>query len=132
MKTNARTACFVLGAAILVHSAPALAQESRGADAAQEAKAPGSDLRIESYLGGIAGPDEHGTMLGGAAIGLQSRCRIGLFEFGGFGELGQMVIDYTYLGVGATAGIAWRTPMGLRLSASGVFGVHGYSGVGLS
>ncbi|MDI1447054.1 hypothetical protein [Polyangium sp. 6x1] len=125
MKSRISKKCFGVSVAILIClcAAPAAAQDSMGEDAAKAGDVPPSDLQLGGYAGLFA-PDKEGTVLG-----LHARYRLGWFEFGGFGELGSEFIS-KYAGLGATAGLAWRTPFGLRLAASGAFGLHAYRKVG--
>ncbi|WP_437534454.1 hypothetical protein WME79_09870 [Sorangium sp. So ce726] len=66
----------------------------------------------------------------GLRLDLALTYRIGIIEVGGFAETGGEPLGESFNGVGATAGVAWRSPVGLRLSLAGSFGRHTYTGVG--
>jgi hypothetical protein len=123
MKTRMSRTCFVVSAALLFCATPAAALDSVRADAAPAGKVPPSDVQLGVH-GGVYTADDPGAILG-----IHARYRMGLFEVGGFGEVGSQFIGH-YVGLGATAGLAWRTSFGLRLAAGGAFGLHGYQDVG--
>lgn len=125
MKTSLSKACFGISAALLLCATPAAAEDSAGADAVTTAKVPRSDVQVGSHAGVFRAAEGGGPMLG-----IQARYRRGPFEVGGFGEYGSEILDASHIGFGATAGLAWRSSFGLRLAASGAFGVHVYEGVG--
>ncbi|MDC3961860.1 hypothetical protein [Polyangium jinanense] len=123
MKTRLSKRCFGLSAALLLCAAPAAAQDSVSADAAQAGKVPPSDVRVGGYAGVFSAYER------GATVGIHAQYRLGLFEVGGFGEGGTEFMSQ-YAGFGATAGLAWRAPFGLRLTACGALGLHAYQNVG--
>ncbi|MDI3290252.1 hypothetical protein [Polyangium sp. 15x6] len=123
MKTRLSNTCIGLGVALLLCAAPAAAQDSVGADAAQAGKVPPSDVRVGGYAGLFSAYEL------GAMAGIHVQYRLGMFEVGGFGEGGTEFMSQ-YAGFGATGGLAWRAPFGLRLTASAVLGLHAYQNVG--
>ncbi|WP_438042646.1 hypothetical protein [Sorangium sp. So ce128] len=66
----------------------------------------------------------------GLHLNLALTYRISVIEVGGFAETGGELFGESFSGVGATAGVAWRSPVGLRLSLAGSLGKHTYQGVG--
>jgi hypothetical protein len=66
----------------------------------------------------------------GLHLNLALAYRISVIEVGGFAETGGELFGESFSGVGATAGVAWRSPVGLRLSLAGSLGKHTYQGVG--
>jgi hypothetical protein len=117
--------CFT-ALTLLLLAGTARAQEggSSGLEPAPRV-APRMDLSLLVGAGILVTPDAPGVYADVAAT-----YRIGLLELGAFGQLGGEVFGYSFTGAGATAGVAWRAPFGLRLSLAGAFGAHGYKGVG--
>jgi hypothetical protein len=124
MKTRTSRRCLGISAALLLCVSPAAAQDSVGAAAAPVGKAPPRDIQLGIHTGLFWADD------GGLLVGMHARYRLGFFEAGGFGEVGTAVFGPYYVGLGATAGLAWRTSFGLRLAASGALGLHVYENVG--
>ncbi|HVK70840.1 MAG TPA: hypothetical protein VM694_40575 [Polyangium sp.] len=124
MKTRLPEMCFGISVAFLLCATPAAAQETvDAADAAKVGNVPSRDVVVGAYTGLF---DAYNR---GGLVGIHARYRLGLFEAGGFAEVGTEGFTY-YTGFGATAGLAWRTPFGLRLVAGGALGIHAYENVG--
>ncbi|KYG06220.1 hypothetical protein BE21_03285 [Sorangium cellulosum] len=83
------------------------------------------DFNLQAGAGFYSGSDSDGLHLNFALT-----YRISVIEVGGFAETGGEPFGESFSGVGATAGVAWRSPVGLRLSLAGSFGQHSYTGVG--
>ncbi|TKC95861.1 hypothetical protein [Polyangium fumosum] len=123
MKTRLSKTCLGISAAFLLCAAPAAAQDAVDVDAAKAGIVPSRDVAVGAYTGLFDGYNR------GGLLGIQARYRLGLFEAGGFAEVGTEAFTH-YAGFGATAGLAWRTSFGLRLAASGALGLHAYENVG--
>ncbi|AUX40403.1 uncharacterized protein SOCE26_018040 [Sorangium cellulosum] len=106
-----------------------------GAARAQEGGASGSGAGSR----GIPPRDLHlsagaGALLGLSGVGpyadLALTFRTGLLEVGGFVQGAYEFSGYELLGAGATAGVGWRAPSGLRISLAAAVGAHDYERFG--
>ncbi|WP_437678935.1 hypothetical protein [Sorangium sp. So ce131] len=102
----------------------ARAQEGGGAGSAPGATPP-RDLHVSAGAGGVAALDGFGPY-----ADLRVTFRTGLLELGGFAQGGHQLGSRDFFGAGATGGVAWRAPFGLRLSASAAVGTHHFERFG--
>ena len=72
-----------------------------------------------------ADPKDGGFLLNGTLLH-----RIGYLEYGLDGTYGDAVLSYEYEQLAGAGGLAWQTPIGLRLEALGEFGGTYYRHVG--
>ncbi len=95
----------------------------RDASADTDTSVPEADVNVRGYAMAFSS-----TQAGGVAAGGMALARFGMFEVGGFAEKGGAVFDYTYNGIGAAAGLAWRSEGGFRLEGMATAGRHHYEG----
>ena len=84
------------------------------------------DLSLDVSTGMFeSDPKDGGFLLNGTLLH-----RIGYLEYGLDGTYGDAVLSYEYEQLSAAGGVAWQTPVGLRLEALGEFGGTYYRHVG--
>lgn len=84
------------------------------------------DISIDLSTGFFAAdPREAGVLLNGTVLH-----RIGYFEYGVDGTYGDAILSYEYEQLAGAGGVAWQTPIGLRLDALGELGGTYYRHVG--
>lgn len=84
-----------------------------------------SDLALSGYVGGFGSNAGGGPMVGAAAT-----WRTGVLQFGFAADAGSAILDYSYFGYGAAAGIGLRSRSGWQFDALVVGGIHHYEGFG--
>lgn len=88
---------------------------------------PARDFSMSAGTGAFLRPEG-----GGVFAEMAATYRTGLLELGGFGQAGAGAFGDEFFGAGATVGLAWRAPVGLRLSLAGAGGAHVYRYMGRS
>lgn len=121
-----------LQVAVYPNSAPnsqnAYPKQSPNSDAAAP-DAPRYDLTLTADLGGSAYGAQEAR--GGPTGGMSALMRLGLFEFGPYVQVDTALFYYQHSSsYGLAAGLAYRTPKGMRLDLLGTLSVHSYTGWG--